>query len=144
MHATHLPASPTPAYVRLVQTPRPIAMAGLGLSMALTSAASSTANVTLPTLAESFDAHFGELQWVVTAYLIAITGTLLGIGILIHRLGQRRLFFLGVVVFAGGSLAIAVSPSLPSVALPLAPLRQGRSSHPADGGRSLSSTSRLR
>jgi len=49
------------------------ALASLSLSMLLSSLDTSIANVALPTLAKTFDASFQAVQWVVIAYLLAIT-----------------------------------------------------------------------
>src|SRR6266404_4934139 len=54
------------------------ALAGLSLSMLLASLGTSIANVALPTLAQAFGASFQEVQWIVLAYLLAITT--LGVG----------------------------------------------------------------
>ncbi len=49
------------------------ALAGLAFTMLLSSLSTSIANVGLPTLAEAFDTSFQAVQWVVLAYLLAIT-----------------------------------------------------------------------
>src|SRR3546814_8472769 len=49
------------------------ALASLSLSMLLSSLGTSIANVGLPTLAQAFNASFQEVQWIVLAYLLAIT-----------------------------------------------------------------------
>ncbi|TIW33391.1 MAG: multidrug efflux MFS transporter, partial [Mesorhizobium sp.] len=49
------------------------ALAGPSLSMLLSSLGISIANVALPTLAQAFDASFQEVQWIVLAYLLAVT-----------------------------------------------------------------------
>ncbi|MDP3814289.1 MAG: MFS transporter, partial [Pseudomonas sp.] len=49
------------------------ALASLSLSMLLSSLGTSIANVGLPTLAQAFNAAFQDVQWIVLAYLLAIT-----------------------------------------------------------------------
>src|SRR5688572_12640109 len=49
------------------------ALASLSLSMLLSSLGTSIANVGLPTLAQVFNASFQHVQWIVLAYLLAIT-----------------------------------------------------------------------
>ena len=49
------------------------ALASLSLAMLLSSLGTSIANVGLPTLAQAFGATFQQVQWVVIAYLLAIT-----------------------------------------------------------------------
>ena len=48
-------------------------LASLSLSMLLSSLGASIANVALPTLAQALDASFQQVQWIVLAYLLAIT-----------------------------------------------------------------------
>ena len=60
------------------------ALAGLALSMLLSSLGTSIANVALPTLAQAFAASFQDVQWVVLAYLLAITTLIVGAGRLVR------------------------------------------------------------
>jgi MFS family permease len=55
------------------------ALATLSSSMLLSSLGTSIANVALPTLAEAFAASFQDVQWVVLAYLLAITTLIVGV-----------------------------------------------------------------
>ena len=54
-------------------TPNRFALLGLALSMLLSSLGTSIANVALPTLVQELASSFGAVQWVVLAYLFAIT-----------------------------------------------------------------------
>src|SRR3979411_3441504 len=56
------------------------ALASLSLSMLLSSLGTSIANVGLPTLAQAFNASFQDVQWIVLAYLLAITTLIVGAG----------------------------------------------------------------
>ena len=56
------------------------ALASLSLSMLLSSLGTSIANVGLPTLAQAFNASFQEVQWIVLAYLLAITTLIVSVG----------------------------------------------------------------
>src|SRR5690349_2037769 len=49
------------------------ALPSLSLSMLLSSLGTSIANVGLPTFAQLFGASFQQVQWIVLAYLLAIT-----------------------------------------------------------------------
>src|SRR5687768_4892199 len=60
------------------------ALAGLSLSMLLSSLGSSIANVGLPTLTQAFNTSFQGAQWVVLAYILAITTVIVSVG----RLGD--------------------------------------------------------
>ena len=66
-------------------------------------------NVALPSIRN--DLHFSveSLQWVLSAYAIFFGGFLLLGGRLADVLGRRRLFMIGLVLFAGASLACGLS-----------------------------------
>ena len=88
------------------------ALAGLSLSMLLSSLGTSIANVALPTLAEAFEAPFQTVQWVVLAYLLAITSSIVSVGRLGDLIGRRRLLRVGILVFTGASVVSAAAPAL--------------------------------
>lgn len=88
------------------------ALAGLSLSMLLSSLGTSIANVALPTLAQAFAATFQEVQWVVLAYLLAVTSLIVSAGRLGDMLGRRRLLLAGIVLFTAGSGLCGFSPTL--------------------------------
>ncbi|MGA1855438.1 MFS transporter [Azospirillum sp. 11R-A] len=87
-------------------------LAGLALAMLLSSLGTSIANVGLPALALAFDVPFREVQWVVLAYLLAITTLIVGVGRLGDIVGRRRLLLAGIALFTAGSAASAAASSL--------------------------------
>jgi EmrB/QacA subfamily drug resistance transporter len=88
------------------------ALASLSLSMLMPSLDTSIANAGLPTLAEAFDASFQQVQWIVLAYLLAITTLIVSVGRLGDLVGRRRLLLTGIGIFTLSSLACGVAPSL--------------------------------
>src|SRR4051812_40372820 len=88
------------------------ALAGLSLSMLLSSLGTSIANVALPTLAQAFAASFQDVQWVVLAYLLAITTVIVSAGRLGDMTGRRRLLLAGFVLFTAASVLCGVAPTL--------------------------------
>ena len=88
------------------------ALFSLSLSMLLASLGTSIANVGLPSLALAFDASFHAVQWVVLAYLLAITAVIVSAGRLGDRLGRRRLLLAGLLLFALACALCAMAPSL--------------------------------
>ena len=88
---------------------------GLGITMAVLD--SSVANVALPTIARQLGASPAEATWVVNAYQLATVVTLLPFAALGERLGYRRVYLFGLVVFTVGSLACALSHSLTALVL---------------------------
>ncbi len=88
------------------------ALAGLSLSMLLSSLGTSSANVALPTLAQAFGASFGQVQWIVLAYLLAITTVIVGVGRLGDTAGRRRLLLAGIALFTLASALSGLAPTL--------------------------------
>jgi len=88
------------------------ALASLALSMLLSSLGTSIANVGLPTLAQAFGASFQQVQWVVLAYLLAITSLIVGVGRLGDLIGRRRLMLAGIALFTAASALCGAAPTL--------------------------------
>jgi EmrB/QacA subfamily drug resistance transporter len=88
------------------------ALASLSLSMLLSSLGTSIANVGLPTLAQAFDASFQAVQWIVLAYLLAITTLIVSVGRLGDLAGRRRLLLAGLLLFTAASVLCGVAPTL--------------------------------
>lgn len=87
-------------------------LASLSLSMLLSSLGTSIANVGLPTLAQAFNASFQEVQWIVLAYLLAITTLIVSVGRLGDITGRRRLLLAGIFLFTVASALCGFAPTL--------------------------------
>lgn len=81
----------------------------LGSTMAMLD--STVVNVALPRIGQDLDADLAVLQWTVNAYLLTLAGLILVGGALSDRFGRRRIFVLGVVWFAVGSLLCGMAPN---------------------------------
>jgi EmrB/QacA subfamily drug resistance transporter len=81
----------------------------LGSSMALLD--STVVNVALPRIGRDLDADLAVLQWTVNAYMLTLAGLILLGGALSDRYGRRKIFVLGVVWFAVGSLLCGLAPN---------------------------------
>src|SRR5690606_36405409 len=68
----------------------------------------------LPTLTHDLRATASEKLWIVNAYGLVVAGLLLGMGTLGDRLGHKRLFVVGLLVFGLASLC-AVFSTTPSL-----------------------------
>ncbi|MFG3008599.1 MFS transporter [Streptomyces calvus] len=66
-------------------------------------------NVALPDIRQAFDASFTSLQWVLDAYALGLAAVLLTAGSLADRLGRKRVFNFGFVVFLVASLACGLA-----------------------------------
>lgn len=100
------PAAPRP--------PRSIraALAVLSLATLLSALGTSIANVSLPTLARELHASFQQVQWVVLAYLLAITALIVTAGRLGDLVGRRRLLLFGLGAFTAASALCGAAPTL--------------------------------
>lgn len=89
------------------------ALASLSLSMLLSSLGTTSVNVALPTLAEAFHATFQDVQWIVLAYLLAVTTLIVSVGRLGDITGRRRLLLAGIILFTTASVLCGAAPTLP-------------------------------
>jgi len=71
----------------------------------------SVVNIALPTLSRTFDVPLTRIEWVVLAYVVTITGLLLTLGRVADRAGRRRVYGLGLAVFAMASGLCGAAPS---------------------------------
>lgn len=91
------------------------ALVVLAGSMLVGSLGISLATVALPALARAFSAPLPSVQWVIIAYLVAVTASIVALGRLGDLIGQTRMLILGLSVFAIASLACAFAPTLPGL-----------------------------
>jgi EmrB/QacA subfamily drug resistance transporter len=68
-------------------------------------------NVALPSIRSGLGASVTGLQWVVDGYLLVLTSLLILAGTTADRVGRRRVFVTGLVVFGLGSLLCGLAPS---------------------------------
>jgi EmrB/QacA subfamily drug resistance transporter len=80
--------------------------------MLLSSLGTSIANVGLPTMAQAFKASFQDVQWILLAYLLAITTLIVSVGRLGDITGRRRLLLAGIFLFTVASVLCGVAPTL--------------------------------
>ena len=86
---------------------------GLGLTLAVLDG--GIANVALPTIAREVQTSPANSIWVVNAYQLAVTISLLPLSSLGEIYGYRRIYQAGLVLFTIASLACALSSSLPTL-----------------------------
>ncbi|WP_426055213.1 MFS transporter [Janthinobacterium sp. PSPC2-1] len=113
----HSPSKPVPPEQQTteagsVTTPVRGALASLSLAMLLPALGTSIANVGLPDMARALQAPFQDVQWIVLAYLLAITALIVSVGRLGDMLGRRRLLLAGIALFAIASILCALAPTL--------------------------------
>lgn len=73
----------------------------------------SIVNVSLPVMRDQFDVRVDEIEWVITAYMIAFSLFIPLINWVKNRIGYYNLYILSVAVFTIGSLLCSLSINLP-------------------------------
>ncbi len=72
----------------------------------------SIVNISLPTIVISLNTNLPMVAWVVTGYLIIITGCLLLVGRVADLFGQKKTYILGFIVFTLGSVLCGISNNI--------------------------------
>lgn len=88
------------------------ALMAVGIAVAMSVLVGSIANVALPTIAADFGVTPAESIWVVNAYQLAVTVSLLPLSSLGDVYGHRRIYAWGIVLFSASSLVCALAPNL--------------------------------
>lgn len=86
----------------------------LGIAMAVMDG--SIVNLALPGIARELDASASQAIWVVNAYQLASLVMLLPLAALGDRLGYRRVYLVGMLLFVLSSVAAMLATSLPALA----------------------------
>jgi EmrB/QacA subfamily drug resistance transporter len=68
-------------------------------------------NVALPTIHRDFGASVQSLEWIVNAYVLAYAVLLLAGSVLGDRLGRKRMFIAGILLFTAASAGSALAPT---------------------------------
>ncbi|MER6736013.1 MFS transporter [Streptomyces puniciscabiei] len=82
------------------------------LSVLLVSLDTTVLNVALPSIQQDLHCSVAGLQWTLDAYTIVLASLLILAGSTADRVGRRRVFLLGLVLFTGGSALCSLAPSL--------------------------------
>ncbi|WP_250563002.1 MFS transporter [Sphaerisporangium fuscum] len=82
------------------------------LSLFLVGLDTTIVNVGLPAVGAGLHVGTRALEWTVDAYTLVLAGLLISSGALADRIGRRRVFRLGLVVFGAASLACALAPTI--------------------------------
>jgi EmrB/QacA subfamily drug resistance transporter len=102
--------SAEPPALRLASARGRWVLAAAVLGSSIVAIDSTVVGIALPAIGHDFSMPVSSLQWVVSAYLLALAGLLLFAGALGDRYGRRRVFLVGVVWFALASLLCALAP----------------------------------
>ncbi|MGW8554141.1 MFS transporter [Streptomyces tubercidicus] len=82
------------------------------MSLLIVSLDNTILNVALPSIQHDLHASVAGMQWTIDAYTLVLAALLMLAGSTADRLGRRRIFMIGLVVFAAGSLLCSLAPCL--------------------------------
>jgi len=82
------------------------------MSLFIVSMDTTIINVALPSISEDLGAPISGLQWTIDAYVVVLASFLLLSGSTADRVGRRRTFQTGLMIFVGGSLLCSLAPSV--------------------------------
>ncbi len=88
-------------------------MLTVGIAIAISVLSTAIANIALPSMARELHATPADSIWVVNAYQLAVTVTLLPLAALGDIIGYRRVYLWGLVLFTAASLACGLAETLP-------------------------------
>lgn len=92
---------------------RRLVLAGTVLGSSLAFIDGSAVNLIVPVVQQRLGGDLAAAQWVVGAYALMLGALVLAGGAAADRYGRKRVFLTGVVLFAAGSAACGLAPSLP-------------------------------
>src|SRR3978361_856798 len=69
-------------------------------------------NVILPSLQKSLNASGADLFWLLNAYLLMLASLILIGGSLGDKLGRKKIFVIGIIIFIAGSAACGLAPGI--------------------------------
>jgi len=91
---------------------RPWVLAATILGSSMVFVDSTVVNVAVPALQTAFNASVFDVQWVVESYGILLAALILAGGALGDLFGRRRMFLIGVGIFAVASIACGLASSI--------------------------------
>ncbi len=100
---------PRPERVRALTT--------IAIAVSISVLDASIANIALPVIARELHATPAASIWVVNAYQLSVTVSLLPLASLGEIFGYRRVYTIGLAVFSAASLGCALSTSLPMLVI---------------------------
>ncbi|MGV9862085.1 MFS transporter [Rhodococcus koreensis] len=105
----HESAAPPPGHRRGRTVPVWLAIAAASIPMFMATLDNLVMTSALPVIQRDLSASVGQLQWFLNAYTLAFATLMLTLSALGDRLGRRRVFLWGIVLFALASIASALS-----------------------------------
>ncbi|MGW0550135.1 MFS transporter [Streptomyces altiplanensis] len=94
---------------------RSLVLAICCMSLLIVSLDNTALNVALPSMRKELGASVAGMQWTVDAYTLVLASLLMLAGSTADRIGRRKVFKAGLVLFTLGSLLCSLAPNLESL-----------------------------
>lgn len=82
------------------------------MSLLIVSLDNTVLNVALPSMRRDLNASVAGMQWTIDAYTLVLASLLMLAGSTADRIGRRKVFVAGLVLFSVGSLLCSLAPTL--------------------------------
>ena len=92
-----------------------LVLAAVGVGTFMSALDGSVVNTTLPLIRRAFGSDVATVEWVVTVYLLVVSGLLLSFGRLGDLRGHKVMYVAGFAVFVGSSALCGLAPSVESL-----------------------------
>ncbi|WP_077796123.1 MFS transporter [Streptomyces sp. JHA26] len=99
----------------LTRRRRMLVLAICCMSLLIVSIDNTILNVALPSMQRDLHASTSGLQWAIDAYTLVLAALLMLSGSTADRIGRKRVFMTGLVIFTLGSLLCSLAPDLSSL-----------------------------
>ncbi|MEV7283873.1 MFS transporter [Streptomyces sp. NPDC093252] len=87
------------------------------MSLLIVSMDNTVLNIALPSMQRDLHATTSDLQWTIDAYTLVLASLLMLAGSTADRIGRKRVFVVGLVVFTLGSALCSAAPSLETLVI---------------------------
>lgn len=94
-----------------------LALAGVAIASFLGCIDFTIVNTAIPDIRSAFEVDIDQVQWVVTAFVIALSSCTIPVGQLADRHGRRRVMLASMAVFGGASLGAGLASGLVALVL---------------------------
>ncbi|MFI1207641.1 MFS transporter [Streptomyces sp. NPDC020802] len=85
------------------------------MSLLIVSLDNTVLNVALPSMQKDLHASLAGMQWTIDAYTLVLAALLMLAGSTADRIGRRKVFLAGLIVFTIGSVLCSLAPNLESL-----------------------------
>ncbi len=87
-------------------------LVAVGIGTFMTALDTSVVNTVLPVIGQSFNQPITTVEWIITIYLLVLSGLLLTFGRLGDMRGHKLNYLIGFVIFMGGSFFSGAAPNV--------------------------------